>query len=63
MATLWPTQDDSGELFREFYTRLRGPGITPPEALRQTQVAMLRSGSFRAQPQQWAAYFLVGNYR
>jgi CHAT domain-containing protein len=57
-ATLWPIDDDSGELFQVFYRAL-GPE-SPEEALRQAQLAMLHSGTWRAQPRYWGAYFLIG---
>jgi CHAT domain-containing protein len=57
-ATLWPIDDDSGELFQAFYRAL-GPQ-PPEEAMRQAQLAMLHSGSWRAQPRYWGAYFVMG---
>ncbi len=63
VATLWATGDDGGTFFKEFYTQLKRPGMSAAEALRMAQLAMLRSGTFRAHPQYWATYFTVGNYR
>ena len=57
-ATLWPIDDDSGELFQVFYRAL-GPE-SPEEALRKAQLAMLHSGTWRAQPRYWGAYFVMG---
>jgi CHAT domain-containing protein len=64
VASLWPTPDDTGEIFVQFYRHLRAlraSGVAHPEpvALQRAQLALLRSRSWRAQPSQWAAYFLV----
>ncbi len=69
-ASLWPTPDDTGELFRSFYRHLResaeqaesgiGRGLAPAKALERAQLDMLRSGAWRSLPKYWAAYFLVG---
>ncbi len=63
-ATLWPTADDTGELFRVFYHELKTlleEGIDDPEpiALQRAQIACIRSSSWRSRPAYWAAYFLV----
>lgn len=63
-ASLWPTPDDTGEIFVQFYRHLRAlrsEGIADPEpvALQRAQLALLNSNSWRSQPAQWAAYFLV----
>jgi CHAT domain-containing protein len=58
ISTLWPVRDSSGDLFPGFYRRLRT--LPPAEALRQSQVEMIRSGAWRAQPRYWAAYQLTG---
>jgi len=70
-ATLWPVDDDSGEFLQAFYrslnqspvNQLPGQGSAqsaPEEALRQAQLAMLKSGTWRAQPRYWGAYFVMG---
>jgi CHAT domain-containing protein len=65
-ASHWPTADDTGELFTAFYRaagRLPGPLLSAPScarALRSAQLAMLNSGSWRAQPRYWAAFFVTG---
>lgn len=59
IATLWPTVDDSGEFFTSFYRELQA-GATAAEALRQAQLAALNSGTWRARPNYWAAYFAIG---
>jgi CHAT domain-containing protein len=58
VASLWPTTDSDGVLFRYFYERLRG-GDAPAEALRQAQLENLRSGRLRSR--EWAAYVVVGD--
>lgn len=64
-ASLWPTPDDTGQLFRSFYSNLRessgaGVGVRTARALRQAQLDMLQSSSWRSQPRYWAAFFMTG---
>lgn len=59
LATLWPTPDETGEFFADFYRRFQS-GSSPGEALREAQLAALRSGTWRARPGYWATYFVVG---
>ncbi|MEN6604000.1 MAG: CHAT domain-containing protein, partial [Bryobacteraceae bacterium] len=64
-ASLWPTPDDTGQLFRSFYSDLRGtagPGVSlqAARALRKAQLEMLHSASWRAQPRYWAAFVITG---
>ena len=64
-ASLWPTPDDTGQLFRAFYSNLRessgaGVGVRTARALRQAQLNMLQSSSWRSQPRYWAAFFITG---
>jgi CHAT domain-containing protein len=65
VSSAWPVPDDSGELFQDFYRRLRaaaesGDTLAPAEALQRAQVDMLRSGAWRSSPSYWAAYGLLG---
>lgn len=65
VASLWPTPDDTGRLFRSFYTNLRGStgtgaGVEVARALRQAQLDMLQSAGWRAQSRYWAAFFITG---
>jgi CHAT domain-containing protein len=54
--------DESSSLFMEtFYGELAKPGSTKAEALRQTQLKLLKNPDFR-HPFHWAAYVLVGNW-
>ncbi len=65
IASLWPTPDDTGEMFLGLYERisnqnelLNSPQIA--EALRQSQLSCLRSKTFRSKPKYWSAFFVVG---
>lgn len=61
LATKWPQLDDSGPFFEAFYRNLKDhPRDGAAEALRRAQVEMIKSGTFRARPDYWASYFLVG---
>jgi len=64
-ATRWRMPDDEGSLAAGLYRRLAQPGEIPAinraEALRQAQIEMVHSGTWRAQPSYWAAYFLMGS--
>lgn len=58
----WDTPDDSGALFAALYRELRTqPTPDPALALASAQREMIRSGSWRARPRYWGAYFMVGN--
>jgi len=58
----WATRDENGTLFSAFYRALREQGrLDPAEALRSAQLQMIRTGGWRARPQYWGAYFVVGN--
>ncbi len=65
IASLWPTPDDTGELFSGLYERIsdQKENLNPlqiAEALRQSQLSCLRSNSFRNKPKYWSAFFVVG---
>ncbi len=64
LASLWPVPDDDGAMFALFYREIArsGAGEIPrrvPQALRAAQLAMSRTGDWRAEPRYWAAYFAV----
>ena len=65
IASLWPTPDDTGDLFVAFYRNLgrsadsAGSRPTPAAALRDAQLEMLRSKGWRAKPSYWAAFNLT----
>ena len=62
IATLWSVDDESSSLFMEtFYAALSQPGMTKSEALRQTQLKLLKDPDYR-HPFHWAPYVLVGNW-
>lgn len=59
IASLWPVEDGaSAVLFRELYRKLRG-GMSPAEALRDEQIAAIRSGKIGSET--WAAYEVIGS--
>jgi CHAT domain-containing protein len=60
LASHWEVPDDSGPLFAAFYRHLGALGQTPSSALRSAQMEMAESGSWRANPRYWAAYFVMG---
>ncbi len=63
-ASLWPTPDDTGNLFLSFYRRLlEGQALGERRrafALVKAQQDMLRQGGWRSAPNYWAAYFIFG---
>ncbi|HUS06919.1 MAG TPA: CHAT domain-containing protein, partial [Bryobacteraceae bacterium] len=64
-ATHWPTNDESGDLFKEFY-RFAGRSGLPlsaalsADALQASQIEVLKSRTWHSHPKYWAAYFIVG---
>ena len=61
MATRWPSLDDNGPLFSSFYRYLRtNPTRGAADALQKAELDMLHSHTFRANPEYWASYFLIG---
>jgi CHAT domain-containing protein len=54
LATAWPVEDSPGEIFSRFYRYY--PETSAAEALRRSQVEMLR----RTSPAHWASYQLTG---
>lgn len=61
VATYWPTLDEESQLFPAFYTRYSvDKSARPAVALQQAQLALLRSGTWRAAARFWAGYFIVG---
>jgi CHAT domain-containing protein len=73
-ASLWPTADDTGELFLSFYRhlredagargRLQADGYPRAAvALERAQIDMLQAGSWRSSPKYWAGFFLLGKER
>jgi CHAT domain-containing protein len=65
IATLWSISDDryTAELMAQFYEQLQQPDVTKAEALRQAQIAMIRSDNYVKQhPYRWAPFILIGNW-
>jgi len=63
LATLWPVKDSAGEMFSTFYANLgyaNREGASAAEALRRSQVKMIRSGTSRAETREWALYQVTG---
>jgi CHAT domain-containing protein len=66
VGSLWPTPDDSGQLFQRFYSHLGseagGRQITrvAADALRSAQIEMVRSVSWRSEPRYWGAFYVIG---
>jgi CHAT domain-containing protein len=62
VASHWPTPDDTGSLFVDFYEKLcTRPQAGPAVALQQAQLDMLRAGGWRSRPLYWATYFVAGD--
>jgi CHAT domain-containing protein len=61
LATGWEVKDSSGEIFASFYRHLRG--ATAAEALRRSQIEMIRSATWRASPSYWASFQVTGAAR
>ena len=61
LATRWAVLDDSGPFFTSFYRHLKADHSDgAAEALRDAQIEMIHSNSYRSRPEYWASYFLVG---
>ena len=68
IASYWPTPDDGGEMFVRLYELIgrdkkNMTSHAIAEALRESQLASLRSGSYRNRPKYWSAFFVVGKGR
>ena len=62
VASHWPTPDDTGSMFVNFYRHLcTRPQAGPAVALQQAQLDMLRAGGWRSRPRYWATYFVAGD--
>ena len=61
IATEWPVRDSAGGLFSSFYEHLAN--MRASQALRLSQIDMIRSGAWRASPAYWAAYVITGAER
>ncbi|MBV5309478.1 CHAT domain-containing protein [Chromatium okenii] len=62
LGSLWPVGDAATQLLmQQFYEQLKQPGMTKGRALQAAQKALLASDQYR-QPNDWAAFILVGNW-
>jgi CHAT domain-containing protein len=61
IATLWQMPDRGGNLVPAFYRNRKSASAA--DALRLSQVEMLRSGTWQASPAYWASYQLTGGTR
>jgi CHAT domain-containing protein len=61
IATEWPVEDSGGGIFSRFYSYLQGSA--PAEALRLSQMEMIRSSTWQSSPRYWASYQLSGGGR
>jgi CHAT domain-containing protein/predicted negative regulator of RcsB-dependent stress response len=66
IVSAWPTPDDSGEFFSDFYSRLHAKDARTATlaqrasaALQETQIDMQRSAGYRSSPSFWAAYSII----
>lgn len=61
IGSRWAVPDETGALFSALYKHLGSQGgIGAASALRKAQIEMLRSGTWRARPAYWGAYFVMG---
>ncbi|MBD2075836.1 CHAT domain-containing protein [Phormidium sp. FACHB-592] len=62
IASLWSLDDESGARFMsQLYRQLVNAKVSKAEAVRQSQLALLRDPNFR-HPRYWAPYVLLGNW-
>lgn len=62
LATLWSVQDESTAiLITEFYRALAKDEVSKAEALRISQIALLKNSRFQ-HPYYWSPFVLVGNW-
>ena len=52
----------TADLMHAFYEELR-VGVSKDEALRRSQVSLLRKGAARAHPFRWAGFQLFGDWK
>jgi CHAT domain-containing protein len=62
VGSRWSVPDDSGELFRSFYSHLAAAGLSRAglsSAFHQARLEMLRSNTWRSDPRYWGAFYLL----
>jgi CHAT domain-containing protein len=64
VASLWPVESyPTKELMIAFHKHRKGDRLSTAQALRQSQIDMIRSGSFEfRKPYNWAAYTVIGGH-
>jgi len=63
IATLWFVDDEAtSATIRDFYRRLRQPGMHKAQALQQAQQALMAQSRFR-HPAYWAPFLLIGSWQ
>lgn len=63
VASLWQVEDlSTSELMKRFYWNMGRKGMSPPLALRQAQVDLLRGRRWRL-PYHWAGFVIQGEWR
>lgn len=63
VASLWPVDSKATEELMINFHKLRKPGLSSAEALRQAQLSLIKNESERLrQPYSWAAFFVTGGY-
>jgi CHAT domain-containing protein/predicted negative regulator of RcsB-dependent stress response len=63
IASLWKVDDEaSASLMKELYTRMQ-KGESPSAALRQAQLALIKTKNQYSKPYYWAAFVLEGDYK
>jgi len=66
IGTRWPIPDDTGDLFQSFYSNWKAsreaanPKRIVAESLRQAQLSVLHSNTWRSDPKYWSAFYVVG---
>src|SRR5260370_32882356 len=62
VGSRWPVPDDTGGLFRSFYSHLAAAGLSRHAlgaALQEARLEMLRSNTWRSDPKYWGPSFLM----
>jgi CHAT domain-containing protein len=63
LGSLWPVDDvATAELMNNFYDGLKNPHLSKAQALRQSQLSLLKQKDF-AHPMLWSPFILVGNWK
>ena len=63
VVSLWSVDDEAtAALMSSFYTKMLSQGMPPAQALRQTQLEMLKQDKWKS-PYYWAAFTLQGDWR